>query len=173
MSNTRGHDCVYVMGHEASAKRILQSKAVHNQFIVNFLQRRMNTSYMKKLYYNYRDGVWVYLRERWEVRIAGGRKFIESTLELVTRTDTPNECVLGRAFPSGVVWLHEYALSNMRRGARCRINAHLDVMYDRHIEDGTSGYFYTRKGTRHAHYTPTPVAHGESFADILEREWSV
>ena len=172
MSNTRGHDCVYALGHEGACRTLLQSKAVHNQFIVNFLQRRMNTSYSKKMYYNYRDGAWVHLRERWELRTVDFIQFIESTLELVTKVNGV-EKVIGRAFPSGVVWLHTYCLCNMHRRARRKIEAHLRIMYDQQTQEGQPGYWYTRKGTQHVIRTTTPGQPGESFTDIMRREWHV
>jgi hypothetical protein len=175
MSNTRGHDCVYVAGHEARAKKLLQSKAGHNMFIVNFLQRRMNTSYTKKLYWCRRDSSFVYVRERWEIvnreEDFNATTFPESVIELVIHMGQAREVVIGRAYASGEIRLNKYVVKNMPKHMKRQVEQHLYVMYTR--TENADDFSFVHKNTSAVPRVSAPVSTQDGFADVMNREWRV
>lgn len=176
MSRSRGHGNVFVDGAEGRARVLINSKASHYMFIVNFLQRRMNTSYQKTLYWDQHQRR-VYVRERWDVKNHPrdnytGSTFMypQSVIELVRASQVMGEpdMVIGRAFADGSVWLDERTIRDMKWRMRFAIEQHLEKAYD-----FVNGHYFMKGNARVQPRVEGPVAHTDSFADVINREWRI
>jgi len=176
MSASRGNENVFAEGHERSCRRYINSKQASKLFIVCFLQRRLNTSYSKRLWWQRRrsGGGWVVARERWEYNPGG---YAQSTIELVLKKQNRADEVIGRCAPDGSVWLSSNAVYAMPRAAhRAEVNAYLTRFYvHEDLITGVAGVKYRPLQTALAQPTvaPQPVAHTDSFTEVLNREWHV
>lgn len=169
MSRSRGHGNVFIEGTENDARILINSKRADLMFIVNFLQRRMNTSYQKVLYCN-RYSIPVRVRERWDVRTHEHRygschppyKYPQSVIELFIE-----DAVIGRAYADGSVWLApEMCIDHMKWRMRRAIEKHLSEAYHK------QGEWYTLKSTqRVVPPVATQVSVQDGFADVMNREW--
>jgi hypothetical protein len=159
----RRHGVVYELGHELGAGRFLRSKGAYEKMVVSFFQRRMNTSYSLTMYRDRHDRP-VRLRERWYYNGT-----VESILELYREDDELGEVILGKSYPNGRVWLSSAALDQMRWRFRLRVSRHLEAYYD---DLGEFNYARKTEGLP-VQRRAVVVRAGDSFADIMNKEWSV
>jgi hypothetical protein len=119
-------------------------------------------------------GGWVVARERWEYNLGG---YALSTIELVLKKQNRADEVVGRCSPDGSVWLSSSMVYSMPRGAhRAEVNAYLGLRYVcENSVPGTPGIRWRPVQTALAAPTvaPQPVAHTDSFTEVLNREWHV
>ena len=184
MSRTRGHGNTFVAGHEAACRQYINSKQASKLFIVCFAQRRLNTSYSKRLWWARSSHAlgsgYIVASEKWEWQVRAqdynNLKWAESTIEVEHVPQTPNRpsTLLGRAYSDGSLSIDDRLLRSMpRRAHRSEVRAYLDANYT--IGPSASNCtMYVPK----SHPEPTPpvitdVSVDDSWTNIMNRENAV
>ena len=184
MSQSRGRQNRFVDGHEAACRAYINSKQCSKMLIVCFAQRRLNTSYSKRLFWSSHSRPlgcgWVTAQEKWEwhTRVIdynpNVRKWASSTIELVhtPRRSGAEPVVVGRSYSDGRVWLDDRVLASLPRKAHRReMIAYLDMMYTSSAIE--NGYMYYPIEMPIINRRVTQVTTDDTWTNIMNRENAV
>ena len=124
-------------GVDADARRVLNSRAIWNKLYVNFILRRLNTSYSIKI----ADTRWyghIECKEKWTTIHNDYNKHVTSVIELVVVADADRIAymrerewlpvgsnVVARAYSDGTIWMHNGWYNMLFWGSRQRVRCGL------------------------------------------------
>lgn len=163
MPRARRKDVVYESADVTPAiKRWLNSRAAWKQLVVCFCQRRLNTSYSRRLWYR-GTGDEMRMRERW--LMVEGRP--QSVIEVYS---TGTGEVFGKSYADGTIWIKNDF--NPPWYVNHKFWSYVWANYQNPTEEG-EGKRHVSNGRRFFEPRTTPVDPVTSFGALTASEWSV